>query len=194
MPTPRYSTIFLSDHGHRPTQQTNSLPQIYGKKTDTVFGADGYSGSSVFIPTKFTTIASKAFESSKIIELSIPSSIKEIKLNAFKEATIERLMIQDLESWLTIKFGNQSDCGAEVERVFIGCEEITSIDIPTTVEQLNPFVFNGWRSLQYINLPNTINTIGKRAFAFCKSLKMVIIPESVKEIQKETFQSCLDRG
>jgi hypothetical protein len=168
------------------------------KKLDTIFGADGYSDnkklSSVFIPTKFTTIASKAFESSKIIELSIPSSIKEIKSNAFKEATIERLMIQDLESWLTIKFGNQSDCGAEVERVFIGCEEITSIDIPTTVEQLNPFVFNGWRSLQYINLPNTINTIGKRAFAFCKSLKMVIIPESVKEIQKETFQSCLDRG
>jgi hypothetical protein len=54
--------------------------------------------------------------------------------------------------------------GLNFERVFIGLEEITSIDIPTTVEQLNPFVFMGWQSLHQINLPNSINTIGKRAF------------------------------
>lgn len=83
-------------------------------------------------------------------------------------------MLQDLESWLTIKYGNHLNWGPDFKRVFIGREENTSIDIPTTEEQLQPFVFNGWRSLQYINLPNTINTIGKRAFRACTHSKWLL--------------------
>jgi hypothetical protein len=44
----------------------HNKPTLYhkymAKKPDTILGADGHGGSSVFIPSKFTTIASKAMQ------------------------------------------------------------------------------------------------------------------------------------
>jgi hypothetical protein len=169
------------------------------KKLDAIFGADGkYSNEDdlrrVCIPTTCTAIASNAFAKSVIIELNIPSSIREIQSDAFDYTVIKRLMIQDLESWCNIKFGNacSSPLQFTIARIYIGDEEVSYIDIPQTITELKPFVFWGWYVLKYVNLPNTIKTIGERAFCCCSSLKSVIIPESVEALHMMAFNNCGD--
>ena len=50
--------------------------------------------------------------------------------------------------------------------------------------------FNGCNNLTKIILPNSIETIGEYAFAFCRNLNSIVIPQNVEIISKGTFACC----
>lgn len=73
---------------------------------------------------------------------------------------------------------------------FFNAQEITSITLPDTIDEIKPQAFMYCGKLEKINLPNSITQIGADSFRFCRSLKEIVIPNKVSEIRGSTFSDC----
>lgn len=77
-----------------------------------------------------------------------------------------------------------------VDNAFRNCQNITSIVIPPSINEIREGTFYGCMKLTSISIPNSVNTIGAWAFADCKSLKNISIPRSVEIIGTRCFSGC----
>ena len=98
---------------------------------------------------------------------------------------------------------------------FFNVSDLTSIDVPSTVEHIgfgaffqnsnlrilnlseglrmiDRSAFNGCDSLEEITIPNSCKHIGVRAFYGCASLKDIFIPPDVATIGEQAFEGCPD--
>ena len=98
---------------------------------------------------------------------------------------------------------------------FVDASDLTSIDIPFTVEHIgfgaffqnsnlrvlnlseglrmiDRSAFNGCDSLEKVIIPNSCKHIGARAFYGCTSLKDIFIPPDVATIDEQAFEGCPD--
>ena len=73
---------------------------------------------------------------------------------------------------------------------FAGCYHLTSINIPNSVTSIEGSAFEDCTSLAFINIPNSVTSIGSCAFAWCSSLTTITIPNSVTVIGESTFWYC----
>lgn len=73
---------------------------------------------------------------------------------------------------------------------FVGDNEITSIQLPDTIESIGANAFGGCIHLQEIAIPDSVTSIGTGAFEGCVHLESVEIPASVTEIAAGTFNGC----
>ena len=73
------------------------------------------------------------------------------------------------------------------ESAFCGCENITSIQLPSTIKEIKEYGVNYCTKLTSINLPEGLTTIGPRAFRICTSLTSLEIPSSVTSIGEDAF-------
>lgn len=154
-------------------------------------------------------ICDNAFASSKIIEITLPKSIKYIGSEAF--SSCKNLKFISLPNGLlTIQ-----------DDVFNGCISLSAINIPQSVEYIgiNPFAFcdsikitndsphyvvennilmtqNRKKLIAYcgynenIIIPSTIEEIGQYGFGMCHSIKKISMFENVKIIEKGAFIEC----
>ena len=76
--------------------------------------------------------------------------------------------------------------------LFRGCEKLTSIELPTTIEEIRYAAFEGCTSLTGdLIIPDNIKTIGESAFKGCTGFKgKLIIPNSVETIGDRAFKGC----
>ena len=125
--------------------------------------------TSVTIPESVTTLGNSVFRGSGIKEIVIPEGVTKILYDTFSGCT--KLTNVTLPSTLTSLGG----------RVFKGCTELTSVQIPEGLETLDGFT--DCTKLQSINIPATVTTISSGAFDNCTSLKSIVIPESVTTVQ-----------
>lgn len=79
-----------------------------------------------------------------------------------------------------------------LDMTFNGCERLTSIKLPTTVEEIGYGTFQGCKSLTGdLVIPDNIKTIGESAFEGCTGFKgKLIIPNSVETIRYKAFKEC----
>ena len=89
--------------------------------------------------------------------VQIPASVTEIGQSAFYRCT-------ELK---TVEFEEDSQLKALGDGVFVDCENLETVELPSDVE-----------------------TIGKMAFALCKNLEKITIPKSVKKIGQAAFALC----
>lgn len=75
---------------------------------------------------------------------------------------------------------------------FSGCENVTSVQLPSTITVLEEYAFNYCTKLSSINLPEGLTTIGPRALRICHALTSIEIPESVTKIDEHAFYECLN--
>jgi hypothetical protein len=73
---------------------------------------------------------------------------------------------------------------------FKGCENLTTIVIPELVTVIGVEAFHGCKNLKSITIPKSVMYIWHRTFAMCISLESIIIPESVLEIGQSAFRGC----
>lgn len=73
---------------------------------------------------------------------------------------------------------------------FSGCQNLTSVTLPSTITQIDEYGFNYCTSLKSVNLPEGLTTIGPRAFRICHSLTSMEIPATVTTIGESAFYEC----
>lgn len=73
---------------------------------------------------------------------------------------------------------------------FSGCEELTNVNIPNSVTNIESEAFSDCPKLQYVIIPNGVSVIPEKAFAHCTNLEFVDIPTTVKYIASNAFQYC----
>ena len=73
---------------------------------------------------------------------------------------------------------------------FYQCENMTSVQLPKTLEKIGNQAFEDCVSLPEINFPSGLKEIGSFAFAGCSSFKSITIPSSVEILQSTVFSVC----
>ena len=68
------------------------------------------------------------------------------------------------------------------EYAFEDCMSLSSVTLPSTIQQIGAYAFYDCSALQDINLPESVSVIGNYAFASCSSLQEITIPQSVNNI------------
>ena len=77
----------------------------------------------------------------------------------------------------------------KVTRVYLwGCSELTSLSLPSTLEEIAEGGFADCSGLTQIILPDSLKKIGRFAFQGCNNIKEITIPKSVREIGQDAFR------
>ncbi len=169
------------------------------------------SNGTLKLPESVTTIGEGAFANtaSDGIELKkviIPSTVREIKANAFNgNNQIEEIIIETKNGEGVIKIGDFA---------FANCMKLRAIELPDTVItigfngnnqieeiiietkngegviKIGDFAFANCMKLRAIELPDTVITIGKNLFTRCYSLQDVKLSKNITEISYEMFLAC----
>lgn len=134
------------------------------------------------IPNSVTTIREYAFQYCKNIErLKLSSKLEHLGQEAFSccsklsspielPATLKGIGGKTFESCYSLKSVSikSSFTGTNT---FIGCRNLTSVDISNNTKSLDGGVFRGCTGLQSLVIPENVTTIGGHAFSDCKSLQ-----------------------
>ena len=143
------------------------MPRVESRKNETDF-------SKVVIPSSVEVITGSAFYGTKIEEVELPSSVKNIKNLAFHSC-------EELKS-VTIP-NSVKEIG---DATFQNCTLLTSAEIGNGLREISYRLFKG-SGLTEITIPSTVKVVGKEAFADCKDLKKVIIEDGVRKIDNNAF-------
>ena len=86
-----------------------------------------------------------------------------------------------------IATGDIANIGA---KVFSGCINMTSINMPDTITSIGDYAFYYCKNLEQIVIPEKTKYIGEQAFLRCEKLKQITIPDSVSTIGENAFSYC----
>lgn len=67
---------------------------------------------------------------------------------------------------------------------------LTSITLPSSINEIGEFAFNHCMSLIKANLSDELIEIGRYAFQNCDNLKEIVLPSKVKIIEEKAFEGC----
>ena len=164
------------------------------------------------IPVWISAIGDYAFcNYSVAASVTIPKNIKRIGKDAFIGCEgLSRVDIEDLSAWCKIEFAtaesnpisyarnlyiNGQAASAislegieEVEaRVFMGCDNITSVVADATLRTIGEEAFRGCMGISSVTLGKGVTEIKGKAFMGCTALKNITIPDSVTAIGAYAF-------
>ncbi|MBQ8942865.1 MAG: leucine-rich repeat protein, partial [Clostridia bacterium] len=125
---------------------------------------------------------SYAFSNSKLTQVAIPSSIKEMGDYAFANSNLLR----------TVNFPN--NLKSISSNAFINCSALSNVTIPESVTTIGSWAFNNCDALTKITIPASVSEIQSRAFEGCDSLKEVVFSARSDDqtiiIGKAAFNEC----
>ena len=147
----------------------------------------------VFIPEKVSKIGSpgqNAFTSNRLKHITVDEHNKTFMaendlLYSSKTKTLQ-FCPRGKEGVVQLRDGTNSIS----ESAFAGCENITEIIIPDSVQKIGFHAFSGCTSIKRIKLPAKINMISFAAFSYCQSLYEVVLPEELDKIDEYAFSNC----
>lgn len=73
---------------------------------------------------------------------------------------------------------------------FYGCDAMTNISLPQTLETIGTRAFHNCRNLSQITIPSRVTSIGNYCFYGCGALRSVSLPSSLNSILPYTFYAC----
>lgn len=129
----------------------------------------GRSGSYT-VPDGTEFIQARAFYSSLVTDVVIPSCVRSIGSGAFSGCSgLQSAAIQDG----VIEFG---------DNCFRQCTQLKQIVLPDSITAIPDKAFYGCKSLSSVSLGSKISSIGVCAFINCDSLMEITVPGSVEAI------------
>ena len=69
-------------------------------------------------------------------------------------------------------------------------QPISEINLPSTLEHIGEFAFNGCSELQSVKIPEKITALSTGIFTGCSALTSVVLPEGLTSIGQEAFYGC----
>ncbi|MBP5366119.1 MAG: leucine-rich repeat domain-containing protein [Bacteroidales bacterium] len=181
------SIIYDGDAGDEDDKWGARLRNAYIK--DTYFAYEDanfktlalYLGSEaeVTIPDGTETIKGAFENNSSLTSVTIPASVKEIGMDAFRMCVNLTTVNIPATGVTTIRTG-----------AFAVCSSLESIDIPSTTTRIEGGVFTSCKALKSISIPEGAVLSGSDIFSYCSDLTSVSIPEGTTEIPTSTFEEC----
>ncbi len=136
---------------------------------------------------------------SGLTEITIPNSVNFIGSSAFSGcAGITKVNISDIGAWCDINFASDdSNPLSLAHHIFLNDQEITALEIPTSISEIKNYAFNGCTELTSLIIPNSVSSIGSGAFGGCVNitdiLSQAVTPPSINgdSFANETYQKAL---
>ena len=133
----------------------------------------------VTIPASVKEIGESVFEGSSLEELTIPASMKVIKVSAFKNN-------------IKLKKVTMEDGVEEIgDSAFVGCTDLEELTFPKTLKKIGEASFGGCISLEELIIPDKVEKIGQSAFKDCEKIDSLLLGEGLKEISDSAFMGCI---
>lgn len=152
-----------------------------GEATLTSFDETNMRITSVTVPNTLggcpvRRIGPKAFESTNLLQVTLPNGLREIGENAFNAGQVEKVTLPD-----------------SVERIgehaFNACWDLREINLPTSLVYIGKSAFESCTMCSEITIPAGVQTIGENAFCWCRNLITVYLETDTVEIGSWAFDS-----
>ena len=130
---------------------------------------------TVDIPSSVTEMDFQAFNSSSLVEITIPETVTFLGHHVFSHSKIETLTI-DGDPYIS------NSC-------FEGCLSLRSVEFKK-LTRTGEYMFIGCTSLTDVNLGESLTTIGRATFMNCTNLEELVIPNSVESFDRQVFSGC----
>lgn len=145
------------------------------------------------IPSEITSIGDGVFLSSNsLTNLTLSSKITSAGKYAFNNCSnlkdIRYYIYDDLATY--IQKGHPAfyvNCGI---KYYWNNQEITTLEIPTSVTSIGNHAFYGCNGLTSVEFPSNLSSIGDWAFASCSGLTSVDLPSSITKMGECVFYYC----
>ena len=145
------------------------------------------------IPSGITSIGDGVFLSShSLTNLTLSSKVSSIGISAFYYCDnlkdVRYYIYDDLATY--IQNGHPDfyvGCGI---KYYWNDQEITTLEIPSSVTSIGNNAFYGCSGLTTLNLPSNVTSIGDRAFGYCSNLTSVDLPSSITKMGDFVFFYC----
>lgn len=125
------------------------------------------------------------FAKETIQSITIPSTIKSIGSDSFKECNkLQKVEIADISSWCNILFGNEDANPLNyANHLYLGNSEVIDLIIPNSTEQISQWAFVNCKYLKSVEIPSSVNHINWGAFDKCTGLDEItslrLVPPSI---------------
>lgn len=147
-----------------------SLEEITGLDHVLRIGNSAFSGclnlKEISLPSQLESIGNKAFDSTGLVSIEFPGSIKEIGEFVISNSwSLEEVVLS--EGITTIGYG-----------MFAACNALSKILLPETLIHIGDIAFNSCFNLKNISIPASVTEIGERTFLFCEELTEIRVDEN----------------
>lgn len=146
------------------------------------------------IPSGITSIGDGVFfNSNGLTNLTLSSRVSSIGISAFRYCSnlkdVRYYIYDDLATY--IQKGHPAfyvNCGI---KYYWNNQEITTLEIPTSVTSIGNHAFYGGSGLTSVEFPSNLSSIGDWAFASCSGLTSVDLPSSITKMGEYVFYDCI---
>lgn len=149
--------------------------------------------SSIQLSNKLKVISDAAFKNCEsLTEITLPATLEKIFPNAFSGCKIERVYLEDLESYLKCIISNPYSSpfyGGEAE-CYVGTQKLVDLVIPESITEVNDYAFLGCYSIESVHIHKGVTRIGNGAFDDCGQL-MEVYYDGTKEELRNILESVL---
>lgn len=175
---------------------------VYDKQMKTLLCCPSSREGALTVPEGVEKIGEGAFHASRLSEIHLPDSLREIGASAFTHcfSHLTELVIPSHVDKIGEAAFSHCEKIKEIrlpdgiktisKRTFDYCLKLSEIYIPESVDSIEAYAFNDCKKLETISLPKALMSIGKDAFEGCDRLDNVVIPAGTTTIGEGAFSSC----
>ena len=166
--------------------------------------------NKITLPDGLEKIGNGAFSSCSITEVTIPSSVTSIGSNPFSGCNLNKVSMPVAND----KYRVDGSCLIEIDTktlitgttnsiiptdgsvtiigygAFNGYTGLTSLVLPSSIEEIQDNAFDECVNLENINIPTSVKIIGKSVFKCCEKIKTITIPDGITILDDSLFDRC----
>ena len=174
------------------TYLQSNHPVFYEIKCGIKYYLNDQEITTLEIPSGITSIGDGVFLSNKsLTNLTLSSKVSSIGISAFYYCDnlkdVRYYIYDDLATYIQ---NGHPDFYVGGIKYYWNDQEITTLEIPTSVTSIGNNAFYGCSGLTTLNLPSNVTSIGDRAFGYCSNLTSVDLPSSITKMGDFVFFYC----